>query len=395
MCGDLTESAPTVVLDESSLLRVLHVIVNRCILTQEDTAPREGDASAAADAALEQQMEMMWSLCVDRNTAAFVVGSSGVDILIAAARKAEHEGRVAEVCLGTLANIYSHSTVASTLGAVVVELAAAALQGASSTDGRVVTQGLRLTVALLCGEFVTNCECLWGDAPLERYMFVIRSALHWGAVQYACDALSQILVVHSTRDTGLCDATLTGVRAALVDRSDDLIKALNVDFDMADGHPEAALLSALYLFDSVLTVAPLADVAVLAAMLRVLKHAEKPRVLIAALEVFLSLLEAYYDEQEDDAQCVDNTFLNLASGFASTSDGFVEKTAMLLTAEEAMESRNAVAAALWLLQGVPQSDVAEHAEVFEAAVAELDIKTLKWMPRSFFAKWKITVTEPA
>jgi len=382
----------TALVDESFLLRVLRDIVE-CRILPSRSAEKDGEHATQLDEHLERRMEALWDLCVDAGTADFVARHRGVAVLAEAAERAQGEGRVAEVCFGTLANICAHrALVLSALAASsdLHDLLRAILRGLRTQDGLSVLQALRVTCALLCGPLAEACADLWSEVAISCYIFALEHSLRWEVVQHACDALCQILVLESSAGKCLLPSThRERLPAMLAARSMELASAIAGEVSEAEGDPEAALLSALRLTESFLTVAacPSADVLPLGrAVCCTLASGNQPEVLVAALEVLAAIFENCEVELPSpeskttmlqgstggpsDKHCVAMDQLRIqVESFCGSTPGLAEKLALLLEDTDASEIGGI---AMVLLQHVPRAEAAEHRQLFaEAAAAAL------------------------
>lgn len=331
-------------------------------------------------------MESLWDLCVEPLTAAFVASHRGLAALTGAVERARGDGRIAEICLGTLANICSHRSVTEAIvPADLAELVTTTLRGLSSSDGLAVLQALRLSCALLCGPAAGSCGELLGEAALERYLFSFEQSLRWEVVQHACNALSQGLVLEARTAEGderpQFAALLSRVQLApkLAARAAELAGAIagdDIGENPADGDPEAALLSMLCLAESFVTTSGChaADLLELGnSALMAVARADRPEVLAAALELLSTLGQALHEEnaeQSTTSKASEHRRLcEKVRHFAASTAGLAERLALLLAEPGQASAGCASGAALVLLQNAPTDEVAEHREVLAAVLA--------------------------
>lgn len=144
---------------------------------------------------------------------------------------------------------------------------------------------------------------------------------------------------------------------------------------VASGTEDTALLSALRLADSFLTLASSPpDLLLLGrASLQVVAHVDQPEVLVAALELLTAILSDSVDDgQEDDvkaAACMEEKkrLRNEMQQFAISSSG-AERLALLLAESSRVESSTAaIGVALAILQYASTDDLADHREDLAAA----------------------------
>lgn len=377
-------------MDESFLLRVLRDIVNRHILICAENSEQEETQATLDPDDLEQRMESLWDLCVDPGTAAFVVANRGITVLGEATGQSRGEGRLAEICLGTLANLSTHHAVVQALSdSDLAALCAAAVYALESRDGLVVLQALRVACALLCGPVARRCRGCWDEASVSCYIYALEHSLRWEVVQYSSDALSQGLVLEAENATAsaesealpsmlpfIAGSKLPGVLAG---RIAEIADAVAGEVSSADGDPEAALLSALCLTESLLDVAsptciaPTDIVPLGEATLKAVAHADRPEVVAAALRVLGALQEAALSSGAATAEDEDTSMAKLATRvrtFAVGTVGLAEKIAMLLREEDGGDA-GVLVAALWLLQHLPPEEVSQHRDVLAPAVGEI------------------------
>lgn len=459
----------TSIVDESFLLGILRAVVERHILSNRDGAPPEkkarstltlahdaaenscgfstgnavhadGDDSPglqtnhdkdAEDGGLEGQLEGLWDLCTDATTSAFLVSHSGIAVLAGAVARTSGEGRLAEIALGILANVCSHKEVTTDAvrPADHAELCAAAIHGASSDDGLVVLQALRLIGALLCSPIARYCSGLWHSEAVGRYLYVLEHSLRWEVVQLACDALSQGLVLEE-RGTWTSDAkddlapadasafsalpVLSSARLVmlLASRIMELALAAAGEASDAEGDADPALVSALCLAQSFLVVAPCAIsemVPLSGAVLQVLARCDRSDVLGAALEVLAIFFEAAPAAQTmspwgedtpasplapaspcgaaeievaaEEAAALDDMseqFGAQVRAFMAGTIGLTEKLALLLKDGDGELGDAAATAALALLQHAPRAELEEHREALAAAALEVEPGALRF-----------------
>eukprot|EP00927_Polykrikos_kofoidii_P055290 TRINITY_DN49566_c0_g1_i1.p1 TRINITY_DN49566_c0_g1~~TRINITY_DN49566_c0_g1_i1.p1 ORF type:complete len:491 (+),score=91.36 TRINITY_DN49566_c0_g1_i1:107-1579(+) len=430
--------------EESFLLRVLRDVVDRRILAGEGGCRKSlTSQELAANDDLLGRLEGLWDLCVDSATAAFLTQNRAVAILTTAAAKAgaaiqsavaddaSTDVRCAEIFLGTLANICSHSKVVATFGEDDLStLQASALESIASVHGVVVVQALRLAFALLCGPAASvsmgQCVSLRSEQSLIRILFVLENSLLWEAVQKACDTLNQILMVehaagNADRDAAFDEQTRTSrtesptaltlqflvqkdlpsllasrlaelvVSAAGGSRMAEAMQEPRVEgvgnSDDGEGDVEAAILSMLCLADTFLSVVPCESDAVLvatpplaSASLRVLAVAGRSEVLAAALGLLASLLEM--EEQVTpscragaDGSAHPTPFasdpLPIASAcfsFARSAESASLVEKLVLLLEEGSVEDVAISGALAVLQHAPRHLVAVHEEQLRTVV---------------------------
>eukprot|EP00929_Paragymnodinium_shiwhaense_P119792 TRINITY_DN91688_c0_g1_i1.p1 TRINITY_DN91688_c0_g1~~TRINITY_DN91688_c0_g1_i1.p1 ORF type:complete len:501 (+),score=101.69 TRINITY_DN91688_c0_g1_i1:136-1638(+) len=430
-----TASGEGVLVDEASLLLLLRDLVDQRILGHERSEkssqrsgpysdpPQTSTSTAAED--LNTRLENLWDLCVDAATAHFLVQNKAVAILGAAASRAgemqsdaagaSKDGRCAEVCLGALGNICSHKgIVAGFKDDDVAVLCKAALEGISSPHGVVVLQALRLVTALLCGSTAHACSgSLCSQDAVTKYLFVLEHSLLWDALQYSCDVLSQVLVLAFSAErqdgdagmnteglssalrrlvherlpvlltTRLYELAAVAADSAIVSdgQADAHVEAADASKLHGEGEVEAALLSALCLGDSFLSVGSydtaeaLRAVAPLAtAGLRAAAVANRPETVAAALDVLASLLDTELAVQHDGEGLGEGLIGSQLAAFARGSHvesvaSLVEKVALLLESGDADEA--AAAAAFAVLQHAPRHYLDPYRESFAGMLHEL------------------------
>lgn len=398
--------------DESFLLRVLRDLVDRHILPSQgspaqavvDEASREAQACEVSDEeGFERRMESLWDLCVDPSTAAFVVEHRGVAVLAGAVERAGAAGRVAEICLGTLANICTHRAVAEALDvAEIADLMSGTLRGLSSSDGLTVLQTLRLSCALLCGPAAKKCAELLGEAAVERYLFSLEHSLRWEVVQHACNALSQGLVLEAKAVEGepplapeaalrpsiamlLARARLAQLLTARVAELAIAVAGDEVGDFATEGDAEAALLSALCLAESFVTVSECSPPDILAlgdSVLMAVARADRPEAVASALELLATLTQGLTpDPAEAPHPAAASSAAEEAAGahrrlcekmrhFAASTPGLAEKFALALAEGGEQENASTVTGvALAMLEHAPQEEVADHREDLSGALA--------------------------
>jgi len=412
------ECCDEAVVDESFLLRVLRDLVDRHILpsaTPSPEAPAVGLASSASevrgaqpledspDDCFERRMESLWDLCVEPRTAAFVAAHRGLAVLAGTVQQTTGEGRAAEICLGTLANICAHRAVAEGFCATdFSDLTNATLRGLSSSDGLAVVQALRLACALLCGPAAHGCLELLAEAAIERYLFCLEHSLRWEVVQHACNALSQGLVLEANASEGelpsatdppqrlrisvlLVRGQLAQLLAARVGELARAVAGDEVGEDAPEGDPEAALLSALCLAESFITVTETSPAGITSlgdAALLALASADRPEVVAATLELLATLGQALQADTDlaasttgvgvEEVEAARRRLLAKAQGFAASTPGLAEKLTLLLAEGAGLENVGTVTGvALGLLQHAPSADVAEHREDLAAAMERI------------------------
>lgn len=406
--------------DESFLLSVLRNLVDQHILSSaasstevlaDSSAPSSSEDRGAPacqeseNESFERRLEALWDLCVEPRTAAFVVAHRGIDVLTGAVQRAQGEGRAAEICLGTLANICTQRAVAEALGSTdVSDLTGATLRGLSSNDGLAVLQALRLACALLCGPAALGCMELLGEAATERYLFCLEHSLRWEVVQHACNALSQGLVLEANASEGeLPPATGALQRPAislllarkqlaqlLTARGAELAAAVVGDEAAeaaAEGDAEAALLSVLCLAESFVSVSECSPSDILSlgnTAFLVLARTDRPEILAAALELLATLGGALIveaqpdvavaDTRADDVQASRRRLVKKAQHFATSTPGLAEKLTLLLVEGICQENIGTVAGiVLGLLQHVPSKEVVMYREDLASALAAVAV----------------------
>jgi len=399
--------------DESSILKVLQQIIRHCILA-EGLTRETGVVEPMTIEDLQGWLETIWDLSVDFRSATFLAKNHGIAVFSkAAARDWLDEAnadqacgcaRFAESCVGILANMCSHSEVVAEMPMQDVDaLQDAVLCCLISIDGPLVCQALRLASALLCSHASQKCCRLWTEAAISQTFFVMESSLLWDAVRHACDVTSQLLVLATPAISDNADPALTGTDAGawglgsaakLLARS-SLLAILNVratelstilmpniqgsgaeESVKGHGDVDAALLSVLCLADSFLAVAPVnadTDSAPLAhACVRILGSTASSGVVDASLELLSSLADLTGQTKLASKQSVLDPSISkevLAIMGGVMGAAVVEKVVMLLA--EGEESASSKSETLrMLLQHAPQELVARDKNVLRSTIGE-------------------------
>lgn len=408
--------------EESFLLRTLRDVVNAHILTNlggegknghTDLAPQSPLTSPPTD--LDGRLETLWDLCADFRTASFLVREGrALQILSEAAMRAQQsaedvskddqqrsaDARSAEVYVGALANICTHREVVAGVAVEdVAALAAVAQNGLSVTEGSVVLQSLRLSVGLLMGPVATSCSQLLSGSAVNRYVYVVENSLLWEAVQQACNALSQGIVLesagHEFNPTGkenprspISNLAKDGFVSVLADRVGEVASSLGCEslVHAGAGDAETALLSALCLGESLLSAAtsegdcgsvPIEDVVALAiSCLRALAVSGRPDVVAADLELIATLLDWEVDSailrlpvirSKSDVSAVAIVPQVRACLGGELGPAVIEKLVFLLQDGAELDEDGSLScassAALVLLDLAPWTRVSEHADV--------------------------------
>ncbi|CAK9080919.1 unnamed protein product [Durusdinium trenchii] len=343
-------------LDEAFLLKVLRDTVNQQILEKEEVQED-----------LEKRLEAIWDLSIELEAAQAICHFQGLSIFAEAAERGAFKGRLSEICLGIVANVCTLLTPA-------LDLATTALRALESFDASVALQGLRIACALLCSR--SSLQELWNDEALDRYLFALENSLRWGLVRYACDAVCQGLLLESDeavkipRVLRLADDSLARPQIArlLEARTLELATELLEGESEAGDEAETAWWSALRLAES-LAVCQNAEVeATLRSLaIRTVRVAEKPELLVAALEVLAAL------PQHSEAEAEQKVF--------SLEPAVVEKLLLLLVDMEEEVDLQEIA---WvMLEAADQTDLEEHLEVLNAAASRMTEEVQRKLAPSF------------